>query len=132
MFLSNLMPVKKAQEIINSSLKRVGVEEISLENAYRRVLAEEIISLLNSPPFERSAMDGYAIRAEDTFGFSEKNPAKLKIIDSIGAGQVSNAMVEKGNAVKIATGAPIPKEPMQLLWKSILSLIVIILTLRCH
>lgn len=109
MFLSNLMPVKKAQEIINSSLNRVGVEEISLENAYRRVLAEEVISLLNSPPFERSAMDGYAIRAEDTFGFSETHPAKLRIIDSIGAGQVSNAVVESGKAVKIATGAPIPE-----------------------
>ena len=51
----------------------------------------------------------YAIRAEDTFGFSETNPAKLKIIDSIGAGQVSNAVVESGEAVKIATGAPIPE-----------------------
>jgi molybdopterin molybdotransferase len=109
MFLSNLMPVKKAQEIINSSLKQVGVEEISLEYAYRRVLAKEVISLLKSPPFKRSAMDGYAIRAEDTFGFSEKNPVKLKIIDSIGAGQISNAFVEAGNAVKIATGAPIPE-----------------------
>ncbi len=108
MFLSNLMPVKKAQKIINSSLKMVGVEEISLEDAHMRVLAEEVTSLLNSPPFERSAMDGYAIRAEDTFGFSETDPAKLKIVDSIGAGQVSNAVVKNGEAVKIATGAPIP------------------------
>ena len=92
------MPVKKAQEIIDSSLKNVGVEEISLENAHRRVLSEEVISLLNSPPFERSAMDGYAIRAEDTFGFSENNPAKLKIIDSIGAGQVSNKLVKNGRS----------------------------------
>jgi molybdopterin molybdotransferase len=108
MFLSNLMPVKKAQKIINSSLKMDGVEEISLEDAHMRVLAEEVTSLLNSPPFERSAMDGYAIRAEDTFGFSETDPAKLKIVDSIGAGQVSNAVVKNGEAVKIATGAPIP------------------------
>lgn len=108
MFLSNLMPVKKAQKIINSSLKMVGVEEISLEDAHMRVLAEELTSLLNSPPFERSAMDGYAIRAEDTFGFSETDPAKLKIVDSIGAGQVSNAVVKNGEAIKIATGAPIP------------------------
>ena len=109
MFLSTLMPVKKAKKIIHSSLKKVGVENISLENAHRRVLSEEIISMLNSPPFERSAMDGYAIRAEDTFGFSETNPAKLKIIDRIGAGQVSNKIVENCEAVKIATGAPIPE-----------------------
>ena len=67
MFLSNLMPVKKAQKIIDSSLKKVGVEKISLENAHKRVLSEEVKSNLNSPPFERSAMDGYAIHAEDTF-----------------------------------------------------------------
>ena len=54
-------------------------------------------------------MDGYAIHAEDTFGFSETNPAKLKIIDTIGAGQVSNKLVKHGEAVRIATGAPIPE-----------------------
>ena len=109
MFLSNLMPVKKAQKIIDSSLKNVGVEKISLEDAHRRVLAEYIKSELNSPPFERSAMDGYAIFAEDTFGSSETNPAKLKIIDTIGAGQVSSELVKHGEAVRIATGAPIPE-----------------------
>ena len=109
MFLSNLMPVKKAQKIIDSSLKKVGVEKISLEDAHRRVLSEEVTSQLNSPPFERSAMDGYAIHAEDTFGFSETNPATLKIIDTIGAGQVSNKLVKNGQAVRIATGAPIPE-----------------------
>ena len=109
MFLSNLMPVKKAQKIIDSSLKKVGVEKISLENAHKRVLSEEVISNLNSPPFERSAMDGYAIHAEDTFRSSETNPAKLRIIDSIGAGQVSNKFVKHGEAVRIATGAPIPE-----------------------
>ncbi len=109
MFLSNLMPVKKAQKIIDSSLKKVGIEKISLEDAYRRVLSEDVKSELNSPPFERSAMDGYAIHAEDTFGFSETNPAKLNIIDTIGAGQVSNKLVKHGEAVKISTGAPIPE-----------------------
>lgn len=109
MFLSNLMPVKKAQKIIDSSLKKVGVEKISLEDAHRRVLSEKVTSQLNSPPFERSSMDGYAIHAEDTFGFSETNPATLKIIDTIGAGQVSNKIIKHGEAVRIATGAPIPE-----------------------
>jgi molybdopterin molybdotransferase len=103
------MPVKKAQKIIDSSLKKVGVEKISLEDAHRRVLSEEVTSQLNSPPFERSSMDGYAIHAEDTFGFSETNPATLKIIDTIGAGQVSNKIIKHGEAVRIATGAPIPE-----------------------
>lgn len=109
MFLTNLMPVQEAHEIINNSLKEVKTENISLEKAHMRVLAQEIRSQLNSPPFERSAMDGYAIRAEDTFGFSETNPAKFEVIDVIGAGHVSNKFVKKGQAVKIATGAPIPE-----------------------
>ena len=109
MFLTNLMPVQEAQKIINNSLTLTGIEDVLLEEAHLRVLAEDVISQLNSPPFKRSAMDGYAIRAEDTFGFSESNPAKLEIIDTIGAGQVSNKIVTKGEAVKIATGAPIPE-----------------------
>ena len=108
MFISELIPVKKALDIIKRSLKPTDVEEVPLEDAYRRVLAEDVKSLLSSPPFERSAMDGYAIRAEDTFGFSESNPAHLKIVDRIGAGQMSNVVVQSGEAVKIATGAPIP------------------------
>lgn len=108
MFLSNLMPVEEAKNIIESSISKMGVEEISLEDAHKRVLAEDVKSLLNSPPFKRSAMDGYAIRAEDSFGFSESNPFKLKIIDTIGAGQLSKVTVKTGEAVKIATGAPIP------------------------
>jgi len=109
MFLTNLMPVQEAHDIIKNTLKTVGTENIALEDAHMRVLAENIRSNLNSPPFERSAMDGYAVKAEDTFGFSETNPAKFKIIDTIGAGQVSNKVVKSGHAVKISTGAPIPE-----------------------
>ena len=108
MFISELIPVKKALDIIKRSLKPTDVEEVPLEDAYRRVLAEDVESILSSPPFDRSAMDGYAIKAEDTFGFSESNPAHLKIVDRIGAGQMSNVVVQSGEAVKIATGAPIP------------------------
>ena len=108
MFISELIPVKKALDIIKMSLKPTDVEEVPLEDAYRRVLAEDVESILSSPPFDRSAMDGYAIKAEDTFGFSESNPAHLKIVDRIGAGQMSNVVVQSGEAVKIATGAPIP------------------------
>lgn len=108
MFISELIPVKKALDIIKRSIKPVDVEEVPLEDAYRRVLAEDVKSLLSSPPFDRSAMDGYAIKAEDTFGFSESNPAHLWIVDRIGAGQMSNVVVQSGEAIKIATGAPIP------------------------
>ena len=54
-------------------------------------------------------MDGYAIQGKDTFGFSEKNPAHLTIVDGIGAGDKSSVFLQKGEAVKIATGAPLPE-----------------------
>jgi len=75
----------------------------------KRHIAEDIDALLDSPSFDRSAMDGYAIKAEDTFGFSETNPAYLKVVDRIGAGDVSKVILKRSEAVKIATGAPIPE-----------------------
>lgn len=108
MFLSELKPLKHAQSIIKDRIHKTGLEKIPLEEAYSRVLGQNINSLLDSPPFDRSAMDGYAVRAQDTFGFSERNPAELAIIDRIGAGSVSSKVIDKDKAVKIATGAPLP------------------------
>ena len=108
MFLSKLMPVDTAQKIITSCLETSGVEEIPLEKAYQRIIAHEVVSALNSPPFDRSAMDGYAIQAEDSFGHSETSPFQLKVVDRIGAGQKSNLQLKSGEAIKVATGAPIP------------------------
>ena len=84
MFLVNLIPVQQALKIIEITLKQTKVEKIPLEEAYQRILAEDIISLLDSPPFSRSAMDGYALKAQDTFNSSQKNPVHLTIIDRIG------------------------------------------------
>lgn len=109
MFLSNLIPVQQAVEIILESINVTGIENISLDNAYRRVAAQNIVSKLDSPPFSRSAMDGYAVRAQDTYGASAKNPKSLTVVDRIGAGSKSQVTVEGGTAVKIATGAPMPE-----------------------
>jgi molybdopterin molybdotransferase len=108
MFLSKFIPVGDAISIIKRVSTQTAMEEIPLEEAYHRVLAEDVGSLLNSPTFDRSAMDGYAIKAEDTFGFSEVNPVQLRIMDRIRAGQSSKINLKNGEAVKIATGAPIP------------------------
>ncbi len=108
MFLSQFTPTDDAKKIINKSLESCEVEEVPLEKAYQRVIAQEVVSTLNSPPFNRSAMDGYAMLAEDSFGHSETNPFNLKILDRIGAGQKSNLKILSGEAIKISTGAPIP------------------------
>lgn len=109
MFLSKLMPEEKSLKIIESTPLNLKIEEVPLEKAHRRVLAEDVKSLLSSPPFNKSAMDGYALRAEDTFGHSQTKPAHLTIEDRIGAGEMSSKNLKKGEAIKIATGAPIPE-----------------------
>ncbi|MDD1774373.1 MAG: molybdopterin molybdotransferase MoeA [Methanobacterium sp.] len=108
MFLSTLLPVQQAIEIIQKSIKETDIEMIPLEDAYKRVVAMDIVSQLDSPPFSRSAMDGYAVQAKDTYGASAKNPKPLIMVDQIGAGSKSLVTVEEGMAVKIATGAPMP------------------------
>jgi molybdopterin molybdotransferase len=108
MFLYELMPVPKAEEILKNRLNHTETEMLNLEQVHRRVLAQEVVSLLDAPPFDRSAMDGYAIRAEETFGYSEENPAHLNIVDRIGAGKVSSLNLKEGEAIQIATGAPLP------------------------
>ncbi|MGZ7048735.1 MAG: molybdopterin molybdotransferase MoeA [Methanobacterium sp.] len=109
MFLFELKPLKDTLNIINKVEIQKKREKIVIKDAYNRVLAQDVKALFDSPSFDRSAMDGYAIKAEDTFGFSQINPAHLNLIDSIGAGKKSEVNLKNGEAVKIATGAPIPQ-----------------------
>ncbi len=89
--------------------KCIGVERVGLEEAYGRVVAEDCYSKVDVPPFDRATMDGYAVKAEDTFGADEENPVRLKVVGRVDAGDVPDVEVERGTAVEIATGAPIPK-----------------------
>ena len=84
-------------------------EEVPLDEALGRVLAEDVVSPINSPPFDRAAVDGYAVRAEDTFPAREYRPVGLRVIDEIPAGEESNKIVEPGTAVKLLTGVKIPE-----------------------
>ncbi len=90
-------------------LKPKGVEEVNLNEALNRVLAEDLYSPIDYPPFDRSEVDGYAVRAEDTYGADEEHPIKLKLLGSIEVGQIPKYEVVKGTAVEVATGALIPK-----------------------
>ena len=108
MFLSKLDSLNNALKLINDNQKLTDIEEISIADAHKRVLAEDIISFHDSPPFDKSAMDGFALIGEDTFGASQSAPKDFKIIDAIGAGDFSDKTVGSNEAVVIATGAPIP------------------------
>ena len=109
MFLSKLDSLSNATKLISDNQKYTGIEEISIYDCHKRVLAEDIKAYHNSPPFDKSAMDGFAVIGENTFGASQSAPKSLKIIDAIGAGDFSTKTVGENEAIVIATGAPIPE-----------------------
>ena len=117
MFLSKLDSLANAQKLIADNQKTTETEEISIYDAHKRVLAEDIMAFHDSPPFDKSAMDGYALIAENTFGASNSAPKELKIIDAIGAGEFSSKKVNDNEAIVIATGAPIPEGANAVLMK---------------
>ena len=89
--------------------KPLSFEKVSIEESLHRVLAEDMISPINLPEFPRSTVDGFALKAKDTYGVSEKNPGILRVVGEIPMGQVSDIEVKDGEAVKVATGGMIPK-----------------------
>ena len=106
---SKLTPLEDALNSFFSHLTLKPIEEIETSEALNRILAEDIISELDIPPFDRSAMDGYAVKAEDTFGSSPKNPKTIKLVGNIEIGQQLNDLALKnGEAIRISTGAAIP------------------------
>jgi molybdenum cofactor synthesis domain-containing protein len=105
-----LMTFDEAKKVISEQLKpqALGEEEISLLEAYNRVLRENVVSALEIPPFNRSTVDGYAVQAADTFGAEEKQPVKLKLCGVVNVGEPPKISVGKGEAAEIVTGAPVP------------------------
>ncbi len=106
-----LLSLNEAIQILkkNFSPEPVGEERVLLSEAHGRILAEDILAPIDVPPFDRSTMDGYAVRAIDTFGADEGKPVTLKFCGQIPVGEFPNIVVEKGKAAEITTGAPIPK-----------------------
>lgn len=84
-------------------------EQVELNKAGGRILAQDMVAEFNNPPFDRSPIDGYACKAEDLAGASSEHPVKLKVMEEIDAGQYSERVIEHGQAVRIMTGAAIPK-----------------------
>ncbi len=105
------MPISLS-EALNCLLPQAApiteTEHVDLWSLMGRVLAEDVISSFDQPPFARSPLDGYALRAADLANASHENPAVLDVIDEICAGNVSDKFLEPGQAIRIMTGAPIP------------------------
>jgi len=104
-----MISVEQALEQILSYVDALGEEERPVLDCLGQVLAEDIYSGINIPPLDNSAMDGYAVQSKDTIGASRNSPRLLRVIGTGSAGAVSKREVMPGTAVRIMTGAPIPR-----------------------
>lgn len=104
--MSALISVEQAlARVLASTGAPLGEERVALEEAFGRVLARDMIALRTQPPFANSAMDGYALRAADT----ASPPVSLRVIGEAAAGRAFQGEIGPGDALRIFTGAPIPR-----------------------
>jgi molybdopterin molybdotransferase len=104
-----MISVEQAQEKLLSHVSVLDKEDVLILDALGQVLAEDVFASINVPPLDNSAMDGYALRVEDTSGAAPGSPRLLRVIDTVAAGSISDREVVPGTAIRIMTGAPIPK-----------------------
>ncbi len=104
-----MISVEQALDKILGYVTVLEDEESPILDSMGQVLAEDIYSGIDVPPLDNSAMDGYAVQAGDTRGAGEQSPRLLRVIDTVPAGSLAEREVEPGTAIRIMTGAPIPK-----------------------
>lgn len=108
--LKSLIGIKEAYELLWPEVQPVQrVKVVPLLEAAGAVLAEEVVADLDVPPFSRAAMDGYAVKAEDTFGASGLKPRFFNLVEVIHAGEVAEKEIASGQCIQVGTGAPKPK-----------------------
>jgi len=104
------LSLEEAQNVILNSVIPLSCESIPILEAFNRILYEDVVSDIMIPPEDDSAMDGYAVIADDTFGASVNNPVRLKIKGEIqSGGSIIGKKVLRGTAIRIMTGAQIPE-----------------------
>jgi molybdopterin molybdotransferase len=104
-----MLSVEEALQKILAEVDALETETVPILEALGQVLAEDIVSAINVPPLDNSAMDGYAVRALDTAGAAGVSPKLLRVIDTVIAGSISQKEVTPCTAVRIMTGAPLPR-----------------------
>jgi len=100
---------REAFNLVTSNVKPVGIEELSLELSVDRIAAEDVVAQVSYPSTDVSLKDGYAVKSVDIEAASMQNPVYLKVTGSVFAGFRFDGEVERGSAVKICSGAPIPR-----------------------
>lgn len=108
-----LMPVEEALRVVyGSGLPEAGREDVPTKAARGRILAEDVVSVTDMPPFDRAAVDGYAIRSKESYSSSRNNPAVFAVKGCIEAGEGvvgERRSIGAGEAYEIYTGAPMPE-----------------------
>lgn len=102
------VPLETALDLALANVTLLPDEECDLLQAVGRVLAMPLQASVNLPPFDRSPLDGYALRSADTAGAGSSTPAVFKVTEMVPAGYTAKGRVEPGIAIKVATGAPLP------------------------
>lgn len=105
---ADLLSLEEALEQMLGGVAPLPAERLALAEALGRVLAEPVDSLLTLPPWDNSAMDGFAVRWADLAGASLERPRRLRVVGESAAGHAARVVVEPGTAVRILTGAPLP------------------------
>lgn len=100
--------VEDAQRRILADAAPLGAEEVDLSRSQGRVLATSLVAAATLPPWDNSAMDGYAVRAEDVRSASEGRPVELRVVGRIHAGDTTAPEIGAGDTARIMTGAPLP------------------------
>jgi molybdenum cofactor synthesis domain-containing protein len=105
----SLISYQKAREVVDSHIQPITrSESVSIDDAVNRILSQDLVSVMNVPPFNRASMDGYAVKAKDTFGAGQFKPKLLKIIGEIHAGEKAINKIKTGECLQISTGAMMP------------------------
>jgi molybdenum cofactor synthesis domain-containing protein len=104
------VPIDEARALLMQHTAPIErVERAATADAIERVLAEDVASTVDVPPFDRAAMDGYAVIAEDTFGAGRYEPKVLRCVATVYTGDLPARALARGECIEIATGAPIPQ-----------------------
>ena len=108
-----LVTFEEAQRAIEANFKpaQLGEEEAVLLEAYNRVLSQDVVAALDIPPFNRSTVDGYAVKAQDTAAANEDQPAVLRVAGAVNAGEQLNVALPLAKQSKSLPAHPCPTAP---------------------
>jgi len=106
--VSPLVPLETARREILAAVTVLATIDVAVRDAHGLVLAADVVTQEDVPPFANTAMDGYAVRAADTAGAAPGAPARLEVIGDLPAGKAPDVAVGPGQAIRIMTGAPTP------------------------